>query len=184
MQSEQQVFKIAAKRIRDLALAVSLVGLSAASAQLATPELSDPVGEWLVQKKNARIKIVDCYDFLWGFVSWQPHPTIDSKNPHPELRARSIVGTSILLSMKQNGSDQWHGSIYNPEDGGTYSANIRMVDSNTLRVQGCLLGFLCRKEDWTRVATTDVEIPPSQAATAKTRSDICRHLGDPAQSSR
>ena len=60
MQLEQQVFKIAAKRIRDLALAVSLVGLSAASAQLATPEPSDPVGEWLVQKKNARIKIVDC----------------------------------------------------------------------------------------------------------------------------
>ena len=52
-------------------------------------------------------------------------------------------------------SNQWEGQIYNSEDGNTYSASITLSDPNTLRVQGCVLGFLCGGENWTRVEGQD-----------------------------
>jgi len=62
----------------------------------------------------------------------------------------------ILLGMTPSKENRWDGQIYNSEDGHTYSANITMVDPNTLRVQGCFLGFLCGGENWTRFETADV----------------------------
>jgi hypothetical protein len=59
--------------------------------------------------------------------------------------------------MKPN-RDRWEGQIYNPENGKLYTSNIRLSNPNTLRVEGCVLGFLCGGQDWTRVADT----PPAQ----------------------
>ena len=63
----------------------------------------------------------------------------------------------ILLGMapSQYDKNKWEGEIYNSEDGHTYSANISLADPNTLKVQGCFLGFLCGGENWSRADTTD-----------------------------
>jgi uncharacterized protein (DUF2147 family) len=129
---------------------------SAPSAQPArTP--TDPTGEWLVAKQLARIKIADCDVRLWGVVAWEAQPGgIDKKNPDPNLRSRPTLGMPILLGMTPSKGNRWDGQIYNSEDGHTYSANITLVDPNTLRVQGCFLGFLCGGENWTRFETADV----------------------------
>jgi len=138
----------------------SIAGLvlvsSAPSAQPArTP--TDPTGEWLVAKQVARIKIADCDGRLWGVVAWEAQPGgIDKKNPDPNLRSRPTLGMPILLGMTPSKGGRWDGQIYNSEDGHTYSANISLVDPNTLRVQGCFLGFLCGGENWTRFETADV----------------------------
>jgi uncharacterized protein (DUF2147 family) len=138
----------------------SIAGLvlinSAPSAQPGrTP--TDPTGEWLVAKQVARIKIADCDGRLWGVVAWEAQPGgIDKKNPDPNLRARPTLGMPILLGMTPSKANRWDGQIYNSEDGHTYSANITLVDPNTLRVQGCFLGFLCGGENWTRFETADV----------------------------
>jgi len=59
----------------------------------------------------------------------------------------------ILLEMKKKpGSDQWEGQVYNAKDGQTYSSTITPTDANHLEIQGCVLGFLCGGETWTRVA--------------------------------
>jgi uncharacterized protein (DUF2147 family) len=129
-----------------------MMGMSVpASAQERTPS-TDPTGEWLVSKQVARIRIVNCNDRLWGVVAWEARPGgTDSKNPDPQLRSRPTLGMPILLGMTPAKPNEWQGEIYNAEDGRTYSANISLVDSNTLRVQGCVLGFLCGGENWTRV---------------------------------
>ena len=138
----------------------SIAGLvlinSAPSAQPArTP--TDPTGEWLVAKQVARIKIADCDGRLWGVVAWEAQPGgIDKKNPDPNLRSRPTLGMPILLGMTPSKGGRWDGQIYNSEDGHTYSANITLVDPNTLRVQGCFLGFLCGGENWTRFEAADV----------------------------
>jgi uncharacterized protein (DUF2147 family) len=111
----------------------------------------DPTGEWLVAKKLARIKIADCGGQMWGVVQWEAQAGgIDRNNPDPNLRSRPTLGMPILLGMKQSKPNQWDGEIYNSEDGHTYSANIALLNPNTLRVQGCFLGFLCGGENWTR----------------------------------
>jgi uncharacterized protein (DUF2147 family) len=118
---------------------------------------TDPTGEWLVEKQVARIKIADCDGRLWGVVAWEAQPGgVDKKNPDPNLRTRPTLGMPILLGMSPSKTNRWDGQIYNSEDGHTYSANISLVDPNTLRVQGCFLGFLCGGENWTRFHSPDV----------------------------
>jgi hypothetical protein len=59
----------------------------------------------------------------------------------------------ILINMKKKpGADQWEGEVYNANDGKTYSSTIKPVGSDKLEIQGCVLGFLCGGETWTRVA--------------------------------
>jgi uncharacterized protein (DUF2147 family) len=149
---------------------VFAVWLIANSAALAQPNIPAPgaTGEWLVAKQYARIKIADCDGKLWGVVAWEAQPGVDSKNPDPNLRTRPTLGMPILLGMTPSQSNRWDGQIYNSQDGHTYSASISLLDSNTLRVQGCFLGFLCGGENWTRVNTQDAPAtPPTQRTPAK-----------------
>ena len=114
---------------------------------------AEPLGEWLVENGSAHIRIDNCGGALWGIVTWEKSPGRDNENPDPALRGRPTLGMPILLDMKPNG-DRWEGEIYNPENGKLYQSNIRLSAPNTLRVEGCVLGFLCGGQSWTRVADT------------------------------
>ena len=117
----------------------------------------DPTGEWLVAKKVARIRIVDCDNRVWGIVSWEARPGIDQKNPDKRLSTRPTLGMPILLGMTASKPNKWEGEIYNSEDGRKYDASISLLDPDALKVQGCVLGFLCGGENWTRVGPPDSE---------------------------
>lgn len=152
-------------------VAAILLTTSAAFAQNANnlPQ-PDPTGEWLVAKKIARIRVVDCDNRMWGIVSWEARPGIDKNNPDTQLRTRPTLGMPILLGMTQSKPDKWEGEIYNSEDGRTYNASISLLGPDTLKVQGCVLGFLCGGENWSRVGPSDSEraaeasAPPANGA--------------------
>jgi hypothetical protein len=49
-------------------------------------------------------------------------------------------------------NDGWEGgSIYNPEDGGTYKATITIADADTLKLKGCIVWPLCKTQTWKRL---------------------------------
>lgn len=133
------------------------------------PPAADPTGEWLVAEAVARIRIVDCNGSLWGVVSWEARPGVDSKNPNPDQRSRPTLGMPVLLGMTQTEPNQWGGHIYNSEDGRTYSANISLTNANTLRVQGCVLRILCGGENWSRVQASDAQAPGTPATQSPPR---------------
>ncbi len=139
-----------------------LLGILAAMAFPATAFSAEAKGEWLVAERTARVRIVDCAGALWGIVSWESDPGIDVKNPDPAKRARPILGMPILLAMKPDGPNRWTGGIYNSQNGKTYSGGISLFDSGVLRVRGCILGFLCGGENWTRADSTarEEQAPP------------------------
>ena len=113
---------------------------------------ADPTGEWMVEKGYAKVRIENCGNSLWGAVSWEQTPGVDSKNPDPGKRTRPTLGMPVLLDMKSVEPNKWVGQIYNSENGQTYSSNISIGSSpDILLVRGCVLGFLCGGEDWTRV---------------------------------
>jgi uncharacterized protein (DUF2147 family) len=136
-----------------------------AHSQPATPSSPAPTGEWLVADRVARIKIVDCDGHLWGVVAWEARPGgTDNKNPDPKLRSRPTLGMPILLDMTPTKPNKWEGQVYNSQNGHTYSASITLSDPNTLRIQGCVFGFLCGGENWTRVEPdSTVGRAPAQA---------------------
>ncbi|MCK9913417.1 DUF2147 domain-containing protein [Microbacteriaceae bacterium K1510] len=118
--------------------------------------MSDPTGEWMVEKGYATIRIVDCNGQFWGIVASEQTPGgVDKNNPDPQLRSRPTLGMPVLKGMTPSNPNEWSGEIYNSQDGRTYSASISLLSADKLKVQGCVLGFLCGGENWTRVASPE-----------------------------
>lgn len=69
-----------------------------------------------------------------------------------EAAESDIVGKPIIKKMKSAGDGKWKGgTIWAPDDDKTYAAKMELLDDNTLKVSGCVLRFLCRGQEWTRV---------------------------------
>jgi uncharacterized protein (DUF2147 family) len=128
-----------------------------------TPALAaDPTGDWRVADGVANIRVAQCNGSMWGAVSWEKQPGgRDENNPDASKKNRPTLGMPTLIDMKKKpGIDQWEGQVYNAQDGQTYSATITPVSADQLEIKGCLLGFLCGGETWTRVGPP---IPSSPA---------------------
>jgi len=126
---------------------------------MVTAHAADPTGDWRVADGVANIRVAECNGNMWGVVAWEKEPGgLDAKNPDVSKRNRPTLGMPILIDMKKKaGADQWEGEVYNAKDGKTYSSTIKTIGTDRLEIQGCVLGFLCGGETWTRVAGP---IPP------------------------
>jgi uncharacterized protein (DUF2147 family) len=115
---------------------------------------ADPTGDWRVQDGVANIRVAECNGSMWGVVAWEKRAGgHDTNNPDASKQNRPTLGMPILLDMKKTaGVDQWEGQVYNAKDGQTYSSTIRPLGPDQLEIKGCVLGFLCGGETWTRVA--------------------------------
>ncbi len=118
---------------------------------------ADPVGTWLTEQGDARIKVSRCGKGICGTIAWLKEPIdkntgkpqLDDKNPNPALRDRKIIGLRIF-ALQPSDSGKWTGQIYNADDGKHYSASVTVPDPTTLEVQGCS-GPLCGSEIWSKV---------------------------------
>ena len=129
---------------------------------LARAEAADPTGDWRVADGVADIRVAQCNGSMWGVVSWEQTPGgRDTNNPDVSKKNRPTLGMPILIDMKKKaGADQWEGQVYNAKDGQLYSSTITPTGTDQLEIKGCVLGFLCGGETWTRVAPP---IPSSPA---------------------
>jgi uncharacterized protein (DUF2147 family) len=136
--------------LRTTSIFAGMVLLSGAAPAFAL----DPTGDWRVADGVANIRVAQCNGNMWGVVAWEKEPGgRDTNNPDASKRNRPTLGMPILLDMKRKpGTEQWDGQVYNAKDGQTYSSTITPTDANHLEIQGCVLGFLCGGETWTRVA--------------------------------
>src|ERR1700682_3626351 len=114
----------------------------------------DPTGDWKVADGVANIRVAECNGSMWGVVAWEQTPGgRDTHNPDAPKQTRPTLGRPILIDMKRKaGLDQWEGQVYNAKDGQTYSSTIKPVGPDQIEIQGCVLGFLCGGETWSRVA--------------------------------
>ena len=121
---------------------------------LAPALASDPTGDWKVADGVANIRVAQCNGSMWGVVAWEQMPGgRDTHNPDVSKQNRPTLAMPILIDMKKKpGVDAWEGQVYNAKDGQLYSSTIKAADPDHLEIQGCVLGFLCGGETWTRVA--------------------------------
>jgi uncharacterized protein (DUF2147 family) len=143
---------------RNIMRTISYSGLFLATCLLpvfSAPALAaDPTGDWRVADGVANIRVAECNGRMWGAVSWEKTPGgRDQNNPDVSKQSRPTLGMPILIAMmKQPGAEQWEGQVYNAKDGQFYSSTIRPIGPDQLEIKGCVLGFLCGGETWTRVA--------------------------------
>ena len=137
-----------------IAIAAALLTAPSAHAQ----GTGEPVGVWLTQAGDARVKISKCGGGICGVIVGlkEPidpatgRPQVDDKNPNPALKKRPMIGLALFSGMQPTGPGKWSGQIYNADDGGTYASSVLVMGADTLRVEGCV-GALCGGETWTRV---------------------------------
>jgi uncharacterized protein (DUF2147 family) len=124
---------------------------------------ADVTGDWRVADGVANIRVAQCNGSMWGVVAWEKTPGgRDIQNPDASKQSRPTLGMPILIDMKKKAgvADTWEGQVYNAKDGQLYSSTIKPAGTDQLEIQGCVLGFLCGGETWTRVGPP---IPSSPA---------------------
>jgi uncharacterized protein (DUF2147 family) len=109
---------------------------AAAPASSAFSSSNSPLGVWLTEEKEGKVRIEECGSNLCGYA-------VDKKS--------NQNGEQVLINMKP-GKDKWSGRIFDPNSGSTYDSTIAMKGTDTLRVQGCAFGgMFCGGQTWTRV---------------------------------
>ncbi len=109
---------------------------AAAPASSTLPSTNSPLGVWLTEEKEGKVRIEECGGNICGY-------SVDKKS--------NQNGAQVLINMKP-GKDKWSGRIFDPNSGSTYDSTIVLMGSNALRVQGCAFGgMFCGGQTWTRV---------------------------------
>jgi uncharacterized protein (DUF2147 family) len=104
--------------------------------QAAAASATSPLGVWLTEEKEGKVRIEQCGANLCGY-------SVDSKS--------NQNGEQVLINMKP-AKDKWSGRIHDPNSGSTYDSTIALKGSDSLRVQGCAFGgMFCGGQTWTRV---------------------------------
>jgi uncharacterized protein (DUF2147 family) len=137
------------------------------SAGLTPAHATDPTGDWKVADGVANIRVAECNGSMWGAVAWEQVPGgLDKNNPDASKKSRPTLGMPILIDMKKNAKgDKWAGQVYNAKDGKMYKSTIALGDTpDELEIQGCVLGFLCGGETWTRVGPPIPSSPSNSLA--------------------
>jgi uncharacterized protein (DUF2147 family) len=109
---------------------------AAAPATSTLPSANSPLGVWLTEEKEGKVRIEACGANLCGY-------SVDKKS--------NQNGEQVLINMKP-GKDKWSGRIFDPNSGSTYDSTIALKGTDSLRVQGCAFGgMFCGGQTWTRV---------------------------------
>jgi len=76
----------------------------------------------------------------------------DIHNPDAGKHSRPILGMVFMTGFTSTGSGKWgNGTIYDPKSGNTYSCNMELQGTDTLRVRGYIgVSLIGRTETWKR----------------------------------
>lgn len=106
-------------------------------------------GVWMLDSGKVTVRIMPCGDSLCGSIiglakplNKHGQPKVDRNNPNESLRNRPLMGLTILANMKSVGENKWQGTIYNADDGKTYSSYMNLLGRN-MQVKGCI-GPFCK----------------------------------------
>jgi len=131
-----------------------------ASLAFSQTEADALLGVWESGSGKARVKIDKISDKYSGKIVWlkEPNneegkPKTDKNNSEEKLRAVPLLGYKLLRDFSFKGEKVWEdGTIYDPENGSTYSCTIKMTDENTLDVRGFIgVSLFGRTDVWKRI---------------------------------
>lgn len=130
---------------------VVLLSLQSLSAQKVNKDAI--VGEWLSENKDGRVQVYKVGEKFFGKVVWgKDGSRKDVNNPDAKLKEQNIIGSVILKNFDFTGKVWEEGTIYDPNNGKTYSCTMKIPDANTLTIRGFIgISLLGRSTTWTRV---------------------------------
>lgn len=144
-----------------LSLVTTLFFIYGFNATAQNEEADRLVGVWEPSHGKAKVKIEKIGDKYYGKIVWlkEPidpetnQPKVDKNNPDESMKSTPLKGYRILKDFAYTEKDTWtEGTIYDPENGSTYSCTIKMKDENTLDIRGYIgVSALGRTDVWKRL---------------------------------
>ena len=128
------------------AIAAALAAFAAQGASAQGPGVE---GVWSNPKGSVEVRTGTCGDKLCGVVVYA------SQQAQADARkagAQPLIGTTLLRDYKADGTAHWSGQVFVPDRKASYYSTIQLVDAQTLKVSGCILGgLICKSQLWHRV---------------------------------
>ncbi len=120
------------------------------AAALAAAE--DAIGTWKDADTGGITEIYSCPGGICiKVVTPSKDRAVDTYNPDPALKGRSMAGVVIMSGAAKDGADRWKGNVYNSEDGKTYGGYVTVKSKDEVKLEGCVLSFICKSHTWRRV---------------------------------
>ncbi|MGB6037350.1 MAG: DUF2147 domain-containing protein [Cryomorphaceae bacterium] len=113
----------------------------------------DIQGLWLVEDKDAYIRIYEKRGKYFGKVTWIEEPYDENGKPVTDPEGNPILEMEIMKDFVFE-EDEWvDGTVYDAETGKTYYGSMELENHNTLNLRGSLdsFGLIGRSETWTRL---------------------------------
>jgi uncharacterized protein (DUF2147 family) len=121
-------------RMTILAAACAMIGFAGAA------DAAEPYGVWLRPSTGSQVRFYDCGGKLCAKV-------VAVK----EAARKGEVGKSILHGAVKSGENTWKGDLTDAGTGKVYAGTVTLQGTGALSLQGCIGGFLCQSETWTKV---------------------------------
>lgn len=142
-------------------LVLALIALLGGKTFAQKHKAGDIIGIWYNEEKTSKLQIYQEGEKFFAKIVWLKEPIdpetgkpkTDKLNPDPKLRNVLRLGLVVVKNMVFNGSDEWKdGTIYDPNNGKTYSSHIQFSDSpNLLKLRGFIgISLLGRTTYWTK----------------------------------
>ena len=119
----------------------------------------DILGTWITEGGKSLVKVTKQDNKYYGKIIWLREPKekdgtikLDKNNPDKNLQKKPIVGLQILKDFVFTDDKTWeNGTIYDPENGKTYSCTIKIIGKNQLDVRGYIgISLIGRTTTWYR----------------------------------
>ncbi|MCJ2183376.1 DUF2147 domain-containing protein [Novosphingobium sp. 1949] len=139
-----------------LAAFAALTGTALAAPPALAANADSVLGSWRTPSRHGEVEISRCGASICGRLMNSDHiktnPDLrDVNNKDESQRSRRLKGLQIVGGFTRDG-DKWkNGTIYNPEDGGTYKATITPDGPDSLKLKGCIVWPLCKTQTWVRI---------------------------------
>ncbi len=150
-------------KITCLILLLSAGSLIGNSLQAQTKESDAIIGVWLVEDKDAHVRIYRATNGkYYGKVHWLETPNDDEGNPKKDIhnpdesqRKTPMMGKVIMKDFSYDDEEkEWaDGTVYQSATGKTYSGYMKLNEDGSLYMKGFVMGmrFLGKSNTWTRV---------------------------------
>lgn len=138
---------------RSVAAIISFVLISGAmpAAAVTCVPTAQPTGVWINRAHSVEIVTAACGAALCGRITWANSTALNDARAGGVLQ---LTGTEILEDYHRADPASWQGRVLIPDMGRTFYSTLTLVDSDRLKISGCILGgLLCKSQVWTHVPT-------------------------------
>jgi len=124
---------------------------------------SDFAGTWVTDDGLGAVEFGPCGNESCGRIVWlkdplgkDGKPMRDANNPNAKDQQRPLCGLQIVSSLQKQQDGTWDkGTIYDPDEGKTYSVAIKILPSGDLEVTGYMGSkWLSETMIWKRSTTS------------------------------